>query len=352
MADNIEARLNADNSGFRAALKQSVADADKFAGDLTGRLSGKLFGLKDISNAIAVALGLNFQSIADKVARVFTGISKEVEESYKKLDTLSTQVADANLKNMRATLTEEQKYQLALGERDKLQRALDNTFGSSVKIQVQAKETELKLAQKTAEILEYEKKQREELAKIADETSKRQVSSAEKVVQTQIDTLDGVQKISFLKDNIAATEAILASGSLSAADTERFRATLAERKNQLTVEEANIKKVSEKSAEQHATRMESATAKEIEDKRSLMTVNQQMAELRQDELGWTAVMQDMSATEEVRERAAEEREKVRDKMRDLGLERKKEEVELATLLLKPAGELTENEKLRAWLPGR
>jgi hypothetical protein len=346
MADNIEARLSADNSAFKAALSQSVKEADKFAGELTAKLSGKLFGLRDISNAISTALGLNFQSIGEKVAMIWTGMSKEVLDAYKQLDAVGTQVADANIKNMRAMLSEEQVYLLNLKDRDRLQNQIDNSFDTRAPAQLAMKQAELKLAEKTGEILAYEKKQRDELAKSMKESSEKQMTAAEKTVQTQIDTLSGAEKIAELKYNIAATEAVLASGSLDAANTEKFRATLAERKNQLTTEEAKVKDASSQREQKHQQRMEEATAKEIEDKRELLTVHQQMAKLRDDEAGWTAVMADMSASQEVRDRAAEEREKVRDKMRDLGLKKKKEEVELATLLLKPADQLTESEKLR------
>lgn len=346
MADEIDVRLGGDNSSFRAMLDRSSKDAEKFAGEIAGRVSGKLTGMKDISNALAAALGFNLQNIAENVARLFTGMSKEVEQAYKQLDVVGAQVADANIKNMRALLTEEQIYALNLRERDKLQKQIADTVATTAPQQLAMKQTELKLAQTTAEILAHEKKVREELAKVSIEAAKKQFDTAEKSVQTQFDILEGDEKIAALKQNIADTEAIIASGLLSKNELERFSATLAERKNELTKEEAKAKANASEAEAKHNERMIAARQKEIDDKRSLMTVAQQMAALKQDEIGWEAVLADMSVSEEVRQHAQIELEKTRDKMRDLTLKKRKEEKELAELLLIPENQRTEGEKLR------
>jgi hypothetical protein len=154
--------------------------------------------------------------------------------------------------------------------------------------------------------------------------------------------LDRSVRLNLLKQEQKDIEAFLAQSSLSQYDRGIMTVGLAEKKKLIGQEEKALNVDKEK----HQERMIAATAKEIEDKRGLLTFNQQLAQLKRDEQGWAVVMADMSTTQEVRDRAALEREKVRDKMRDMGLEKKKEENELAKLLLIPADKLTAVEKLR------
>lgn len=346
MADEIDVKLGGDNARFRAMLEKSIQDAEKFGGELGKRVSGKLSGMRDISNALATALGINLTSIGENIARVFTGMTKEVENAYKQLDAVGTQVADLNIKNMRAMLTEEQIYTLNLRERDKLQRQISDTIATTAPQQLAMKQAELKLGQVHAEILAHEKKLREEIAKQSEEAAKKQFATAEKTSQTQIDILGSDEKIAALKFNIAATEAAIASGLLSRSETERFSATLAERKNDLVKEEAKVRGAAESDEAKHAERMIEARQKEIDDKRELMTFNQQMAALRQDEQGWLTLLSEKGLEAKDRQVFEYELAKVREKMRDTELGKKKEDVELARLLLVPTEELTAQEKLR------
>ncbi len=73
-------------------------------------------------------------------------------------------------------------------------------------------------------------------------------------------------------------------------------------------------------AEKHAERMEGMTAKEIEDQRALLSIEQQMAAYRDDEAGWLAVLADNQISAAVRQNAefqlAQTRAKVRDVEKD------------------------------------
>ncbi len=150
------------------------------------------------------------------------------------------------------------------------------------------------------------------------------------------------ERINLLKKNQASTEAILANASLDSYSRDVMIVGLAETKKLIGQEETKL------SADRlkHQAQMESMTAKEIEDKMKLLPISQQLGLLKASEAGWSAVIADSSGTVEQNEHAQLEREKVRDKMRDLRGAKIKEETELATLLLKPAADLTEVEKLR------
>jgi hypothetical protein len=154
--------------------------------------------------------------------------------------------------------------------------------------------------------------------------------------------LDRSVRLNLLKQEQKDIEAFLAQSSLSQYDRGVMTVGLAEKKKLIGQEEKALNVDKEK----HQERMIAATAKEIEAKRELMTFNQQMAALRQDEAGWIAVLADSTASQEVHQRAELELAKTRAKMRDVQLDKDKESVELAKLLLIPADKLTAVEKLR------
>lgn len=114
----IGVKLTGDNSEYRSMLSDSVEKGAEFGGKLAEKVGDKLYGLKDISHTVATALGLNLENIAENAARLFTGLSKEEEEFYKKSADLAAQVTDAAAKNASARNTDEQNYQLALKARD------------------------------------------------------------------------------------------------------------------------------------------------------------------------------------------------------------------------------------------
>jgi hypothetical protein len=87
---------------------------------------------------LATALGLNIQNISQQLARIVTGMSKEMEAAYKALEASSDKLARASIANMRDQASEETKLKLLLLERQRLNDKLAQgkqsagfTFGTS-----------------------------------------------------------------------------------------------------------------------------------------------------------------------------------------------------------------------------
>jgi hypothetical protein len=256
MANEIGVRLTGENSEFRSMLNRSVADAEKFSGDLASKVAGKLTGMRDVSTAVATALGINIQNIAENIARFFSGMSKAEEEAFKRLEQVTTQVADTNIKNMRALLTEEQRYQLNLQDREKLIQQIANAETKTAVQLLKQKEAELQLAQKSAEIQQHELKLTEERRKAFEDTVKVQITANEKLFQAQIASLETEQKIAVIKETIVGMQEVLASGVLSENNAKQVTLTLQERKNLLVAEEAKaaekLAKIQEESRKEEA----------------------------------------------------------------------------------------------------
>jgi len=69
---------------------------------------------------LATALGLNIQNISQQLARIVTGMSKEMEAGYKALEASSDKLARSAIANMRDQASEETKLKLLLLERQRL----------------------------------------------------------------------------------------------------------------------------------------------------------------------------------------------------------------------------------------
>ncbi len=140
MADSLQVKLGADTSEFRGQLAQA-ANASKGAFDKVGEsaarsgstidkifggLEHKIAGTRHLAGALATAFGLNIEHIAENVSRFILGFSEQYQESLKQTAELSEKVADANIANMRGVLGAEQKYKLALEEREKILKRIAN----------------------------------------------------------------------------------------------------------------------------------------------------------------------------------------------------------------------------------
>ncbi len=236
LTGEVQVRLSGDNSQYKNMLSDSTKETDGFATKVSGKVADKLFGLRDISTAIATALGLNFEAIAEKVARVITGISKAEEEGYKQMAQLSDQATELSLRNMRAKLTEEQKYQLALQERDSLQRKVDAGASEGGADQARLAKLNLELQQKNSEVIAIELKQRDELAKkeverikAFDESVKRRIDAGEKQLKADMDLLSGDEKLAAMAENIDALQAHITEEKIRGKDVTQLEAILAER---------------------------------------------------------------------------------------------------------------------------
>jgi hypothetical protein len=237
MSSEIGVRLTGDNADFRSMLDQSAEDAGKFGGKITSKLADKVLGLKDVSTAVATALGLNLENISQNIARVFSRMSKESEEAFKKLSDVSSQAADASIKNMRATLTEEQRYQLALQERDRLQKQIDVGATAGAKYQLALKEKEIQLAEKVAQIQAYvsaqAEKADEERRKAFEEEVKAREAINEKQRKGQMEKMSMDEREKLIREEIRAIEFLMAQTSTTANEQQRFRNTLVQREAEL-----------------------------------------------------------------------------------------------------------------------
>jgi hypothetical protein len=77
----VKARLGLDISPFERGLKQ----AQKSVGGLAAGMGKQFAGTEKVAGALAAAIGLNMQSIANSIARFFTGFSKDAEEQLESL---------------------------------------------------------------------------------------------------------------------------------------------------------------------------------------------------------------------------------------------------------------------------
>lgn len=101
MADSLIVKLGADTSEFRGELNKATQAGEQFTRGFGSALDGlgKKFGnLRSLGGALAVALGINFQAIAEKIARLWTGLSELEEERLKKLVESTDKSADAQEK--------------------------------------------------------------------------------------------------------------------------------------------------------------------------------------------------------------------------------------------------------------
>lgn len=295
MANEIGVKLTGDNSHFRSMLSQSVEEGGKFAGKLAGKVGDNLGSLNKVSNTLATALGLNLQNIAENAARWFTGMSKETEEAFKKLADVSERVADANIALMRAQLSEEQRYQLAIIERGKLEKAIAENSAKTVQDQLRQKQDELKLIQKSAEIQAYEAKVREEAAKKAEAAAKAATAAREKEYQLQLSTLTTDGKIASLKESIVVLQNAIASGVLSQKNAEELAAVVTERQLALKAEEVKKEKelaeVREEAAKEHMADMDKLTKLKFE----ALPLDEKIAALEKERATITANMRKAKA---------------------------------------------------------
>lgn len=94
------------NAGFASAnrnLKRFSNSAKQTTQGLLGTITGAGLG-----SALGSALGINLQSIADGVARLITGVSKEAEEALDQIVESTGRIADLTIQRMNLRLTKEQ----------------------------------------------------------------------------------------------------------------------------------------------------------------------------------------------------------------------------------------------------
>lgn len=327
-------------------LRDAVGEAARFGSDIGGQVGKKLFEFRDVGQAVATALGLNLVSIAENVARMVTGMSKEEEKAFNDLAAVSDRVAEASLRNMRATLTAEQRYQLALQERDRLVRSISENEGRTAKDLLRQKQDELKLEEQRAAIQDFEIKRRDELLKKADEYQKRIVAAAEAEYQATLQTLSATDRIASLKETIAAAQAVLASNALDEENRARIIVQLEERKKTLLQEQTKLKQEAAKIDEANAAAVAASVQKQVEAQRETLSFTEQAKAARLEIADLEARIADAivagaDATEDIRALDA-----ARVTLKNVQGKQAEAQVEAAKLLLKGTDSLTESERAR------
>lgn len=160
----VKAKLGLDISPFERGLRQ----AQNSAGGLAKGLGKQFASTEKLAGALAAAVGLNMQSIADNIARFFTGFSKEAEESLENLvakteDAARKQEAalDAAAKRRKqledelakrteqrriSRLSDEQRENELIAERDRLRGVAEGTGTKAVEARLRLLDIEEELA--------------------------------------------------------------------------------------------------------------------------------------------------------------------------------------------------------------
>ena len=97
---SLKALFGVDASPMDAGLGDAQKKTESFADRVSEKVADKLTGMRDISNAIATALGINYEKIADNVARFVTGMSEKEEEALKSLVESSDKATELLMKQL------------------------------------------------------------------------------------------------------------------------------------------------------------------------------------------------------------------------------------------------------------
>lgn len=344
--ENVGVRLTGDNSQFRRMLNDSAAAGAAFGTQLAGKTAGKLFELKDVSTAVATALGINIAAIADNLARMWTGMSKETEAAWKALGEVSDKVAAKNIENARALLTEEQRYQLNLQDRARIERDLAENTASNAKEILKQKQDELLLAEKVSQLQEFEIKRRDELRAKAEAYGKILMANSDGEYKARLSLMTAEDRIASLKETIAAAQAVITSGVLTEKNAQEINVQLNARKRDLMEEEAKLAAEIAENTKKNAAAAQESITKRAEDQRSTLSWTEQIKILKKEIAGWESAIayqtaQGLDATDSIR-KLDEKRAKLKD------VEEKKSEslVEAAKILLKGSENLTGAERAK------
>lgn len=247
LADEIAVKLGLSTTQFNQALKAAGADITKFKKDAADPKGIEAFfdtfehrftNMRHIGNAVSTALGLNFEALGEKVARLWTGVSKEEEEAYKQLGEVSSQVADANIAAMRAGLSDEKKYQLALMERAGILRRMSEETGLTAVSQLKIKQEELKLAENSRVIEEHKL----EILKLQTKEIEDQTNRNEKDLSDRRELVNIYERRRVLMEDIKALEIFDQGFAEGDVQKEQDKIMLASRRNQLEQANSEIRK--------------------------------------------------------------------------------------------------------------
>lgn len=370
MPQEIGVRLGGDNTGFRSMLDDSVNRASRAATEITGSATGKFTNLRNVGAQLVSVFAVSLEKVAELAARSIAGMSEAEEEAYRRAEQLSDRATEANIRNMRLRLSDEQRYQLNLKERERLLAQLESKELGSVEVtravydqlrgmqtvtervvdaaarQLAIQELQVSLAEKESDIVAYQERQKEQASKKAQEAVDRRIAAADKEYQVYLSSLKAEEKIASLKESIAVAQSAIASGALSEKNTEQLRVQLAEFKNQLFAEEAKIREEIGKIDEKNAQAEFETQKKQADAARTELALHEQR-QLILDEIAQSedeiaeGKAEGLDVTERIRRV-----EELRGKLKEVEKKANSDNVEIAKLLLKGTANLNAEEKLR------
>ena len=196
MAIGIEFLLKANTAAFTRGL----ATIDNATGKLQKSLMNKFEG-RDLARGLTTALGLSVDKIADKIARMWTGMTKGAEEAYAQLGNLTDTLTEKTIAAGTAKLNDEDKYQLALLQSERLKKRIADNEGKTVEQQLQLTKDKIALLEKEGQVAEmnakrkaaYEKQFSDTFSKWDKEKADRE-AAAEKKNKDARDELEKAQE--------------------------------------------------------------------------------------------------------------------------------------------------------------
>jgi hypothetical protein len=160
----VKARLGLDIKPFERGLAQ----AQRSVGGLAAGMGKQFAGTEKIAGALAAAIGLNMQGIANSIARFFTGFSKDAEEKLEGLvektgeaarkSEASLEAARAKQKQLLEEVTKdeaeaafkrksiEERENLLIAERDGLRAKADGNHTTALEARKRILEIETQLS--------------------------------------------------------------------------------------------------------------------------------------------------------------------------------------------------------------
>lgn len=114
----VKAKLGLDISPFERGLKQ----AQNSAGGLAKGLGKQFASTEKIAGALAAAVGLNMQGIANSIARFFTGFSEEVEAALENMVVKTGEAAAKQEAALRAAEQRREKLQADIARKQEERR--------------------------------------------------------------------------------------------------------------------------------------------------------------------------------------------------------------------------------------
>jgi hypothetical protein len=126
MAIGIEFLLKANT----AAFTQGLARIENATGKLQKGLMNKFEG-RDLARGLTTALGLSVDKIADKFARLWTGVTEDAEKAFERMVQLSNELTDLTIKTGTDRLTDEQKLKKELIDQGRIEKRLAENKGKT-----------------------------------------------------------------------------------------------------------------------------------------------------------------------------------------------------------------------------